>query len=75
MMESGDSIRGMALDAGFPLLLVVGYRGWTRHGVVRDSGARYGEPSTFPITIGTLSQMGFGWWSWRDSNPLPLQCH
>ena len=27
MRESGDSIRGMALDAGFPLLMVVGYRG------------------------------------------------
>ena len=30
MMESGDSIRGMALDAGFPLLM--------------DSAARYTEP-------------------------------
>ena len=38
MMESGDSIRGMALDAGFPLLMVVGYRGWTRHGVMRTIG-------------------------------------
>jgi sulfopyruvate decarboxylase subunit alpha len=44
MMESGDSIRGMALDSGFPLVLVVGYRGWTRHGVVTDSAARYTEP-------------------------------
>jgi sulfopyruvate decarboxylase TPP-binding subunit len=44
MMESGDSIRGMALDAGFPLLMVVGYRGWTRHGVTTDSAARYTEP-------------------------------
>jgi sulfopyruvate decarboxylase subunit alpha len=44
MMESGDSIRGMALDAGFPLVFVVGYRGWTRHGVVTDSAARYTEP-------------------------------
>ncbi len=44
MMESGDSIRGMALDAGFPLVMVVGYRGWTRHGVVSDSAARYTEP-------------------------------
>ena len=25
MMESGDSIRGMALDAGFPLVMLVGY--------------------------------------------------
>ena len=44
MMESGDSIRGMALDAGFPLVMVIGYRGWTRHGVVSDSAARYTEP-------------------------------
>jgi sulfopyruvate decarboxylase TPP-binding subunit len=44
MMESGDSIRGMALDAGFPLVLVVGYRGWTRRGVITDTAARYTEP-------------------------------
>ena len=44
MMESGDSIRGMALDAGFPLVMVIGYRGWTRHGVIRDTAARYTEP-------------------------------
>lgn len=44
MMESGDSIRGMALDSGFPLLLVIGYRGWTRHGATTDSAARYTEP-------------------------------
>ena len=44
MMESGDSIRGMALDSGFPLVMVVGYRGWNRHGVISDSAARYTEP-------------------------------
>ena len=44
MMESGDSIRGMALDSGFPLVLVIGYRGWTRHGIVSDSAAKYTEP-------------------------------
>ena len=44
MMESGDSIRGMALDSGFPLVLLVGYRGWNRHGVITDSAARYTEP-------------------------------
>ena len=44
MLESGDSIRGMALDAGFPLLMVVGYRGWTRRGKITDSVARYTEP-------------------------------
>ena len=44
MMESGDSLRGMALDAGFPLVAVIGYRGWTRRGVTPDSAARYTEP-------------------------------
>ncbi len=44
LLESGDSIRGMALDAGFPLVLVVGYRGWTRRGKTTDSAAVYTEP-------------------------------
>lgn len=44
MMEAGDSIRGMALEAGFPLVMVVGYRGWTRHGSTPDSAARFTEP-------------------------------
>ncbi|MBI4311423.1 MAG: hypothetical protein HY681_06545 [Chloroflexi bacterium] len=44
MMESGDSIRGMGLDSGLPMVLVVGYRGWTRHGVTPDSAARFTEP-------------------------------
>ncbi|MBI4202340.1 MAG: hypothetical protein HY532_04395 [Chloroflexi bacterium] len=44
MMESGDSIRGMALGSGLPLVMVVGYRGWTRHGITPDSAAVYTEP-------------------------------
>ncbi len=44
MFESGDSIRGLALDVGFPLVMMVGYRGWTRHGVTADSAARFTEP-------------------------------
>jgi len=44
LFESGDSVRGMSLDIGFPLVMMVGYRGWTRHGVTRDSAARYTEP-------------------------------
>jgi hypothetical protein len=44
MLESGDSMRGMALDAGFPLVAVVGYRGWTRRGITPDTAARYTEP-------------------------------
>ncbi len=43
MMESGDSIRGMGLDSGLPLVLIVGYRGWTRHGVTPDSAAVFTE--------------------------------
>ena len=45
MFESGDSIRGLALDINFPLVMMVGYRGWTRHGVTPDSAARYTEPT------------------------------
>ena len=44
MFESGDSIRGLALDISFPLVLMIGYRGWTRHGVTPDSAARFTEP-------------------------------
>ena len=44
MMEAVDSIRGMALDVGFPLVLIVGYRGWTRRGVTADTAATYTEP-------------------------------
>ena len=44
LFESGDSIRGLALDIGIPLVVMVGYRGWTRHGVTSDSSARFTEP-------------------------------
>ena len=42
--ESGDSIRGLALDIGIPMVIMIGYRGWTRHGATPDSAARYTEP-------------------------------
>jgi len=42
MMESGDSLRGWALGLNIPLVMMVGYRGWTRHGVNQDTAA----PST-----------------------------
>ncbi|MBI4310691.1 MAG: hypothetical protein HY681_02825 [Chloroflexi bacterium] len=45
MMESGDSIRGLALDCNLPIVMVVGYRGWTRWGVTPDSAARLTEPT------------------------------
>ena len=44
MFESGDSIRGIVLDVKFPLVIMVGYRGWTRHGVTTDSAAKFTEP-------------------------------
>ena len=44
LFESGDSVRGLALDVGLPLVIMIGYRGWTRHGVTGDSAARFTEP-------------------------------
>ena len=44
MFESGDSIRGIALDINLPVVLMIGYRGWTRHGVTTDSAAKFTEP-------------------------------
>ena len=43
IFESGDSIRGLGLDVSQPLLMLVGYRGWDRHGVTKDSAARFIE--------------------------------
>ena len=43
IFESGDSIRGLGLDINQPLVMLVGYRGWTRRGVTTDSAARYIE--------------------------------
>lgn len=44
LFESGDSLRGLALDIRFPIVVMVGYRGWTRQGTINDSAARYTEP-------------------------------
>lgn len=43
LMESGDSLRGWALGLNVPAVLMVGYRGWTRHGVTSDTAATYTE--------------------------------
>ena len=43
IFESGDSIRGLTLDLNQPLVLLVGYRGWSRHGITNDSAARFIE--------------------------------
>lgn len=44
LMESGDSLRGWALGLDIPVVLMVGLRGWTRHGVTVDTAAVYTEP-------------------------------
>ena len=44
MFEAGDSIRGLGIDIEFPLVVMIGYRGWTRHGITKDSAARFTEP-------------------------------
>lgn len=43
-LESGDSIRGLVLDVHFPLLIIIGYRGWRRDAPITDSAAIYIEP-------------------------------
>ena len=43
VMEAGDSIRGLGLDVNQPLVMLIGYRGWDRHGVTSDSAARFIE--------------------------------
>jgi sulfopyruvate decarboxylase TPP-binding subunit len=42
--EQGDSLRGLAIDLALPLVLCIGYRGWTREGSLTDSAAIYLEP-------------------------------
>ena len=42
-MESGDSLRGWTMGMNIPVVLMVGYRGWTRHGVDQDTAATYTE--------------------------------
>lgn len=44
LFESGDSIRGLALDLHLPLLLMIGYRGWKRNSQITDSAAVFTEP-------------------------------
>ncbi|PKB72475.1 MAG: hypothetical protein BZY87_00020 [SAR202 cluster bacterium Io17-Chloro-G6] len=63
MMESGDSIRGMSIDSGFPLVMLIGYRGWNRHGVITDSAARYTE--TF------LNAMGINYYLLETDEDAP----
>lgn len=44
LFESGDSLRGMAIDYKLPLLLLIGYRGYEGGRPAADSAATYLEP-------------------------------
>ena len=52
LMESGDSLRGWGLGLNIPVVMLIGYRGWTRHGKNQDTAATYTEPflNAFNIT-------------------------
>ena len=43
VFEAGDSIRGLCLDLNQPLVMLIGYRGWTRRGPTPDSAGRFIE--------------------------------
>ena len=43
IFEAGDSIRGLGLDVNQPLVMLIGYRGWSRHGLTTDSAAVFIE--------------------------------
>lgn len=44
LFESGDSVRGLAIDCKLPLLMLVGYRGYEGGRPSADSAATYLEP-------------------------------
>ena len=44
LMESGDSIRGWLKSLKIPAPMIVGFRGYTRHGVTKDTAAIFTEP-------------------------------
>jgi phosphonopyruvate decarboxylase len=44
LMEAGDSLRGWALGLDIPVVMMVGYRGWTKNGKPTDTAATYTEP-------------------------------
>lgn len=62
--EAGDSLRGIGLDLGLPLVMFVGYRGYRRSGPITDSAAIYLEP--------VLKAWGIPYDLLQDDADLPL---
>ncbi len=44
LFESGDALRGLAIGVGLPVVMFIGYRGYTRHGDTPDTAAQFLEP-------------------------------
>ena len=44
LYESGDALRGLAIGIDLPLVMFVGYRGYTRHGDTPDTAAQILQP-------------------------------
>lgn len=65
LFESGDSLRGQAVDLGIPLLMMIGYRGWKPdRKLMTDSAAIYLEP--------VLDAYGVPFWTLSSSNSATL---
>lgn len=62
--EAGDSLRGIGLDLGLPLVMFVGYRGYRRYGPITDSAAIHLEP--------VLKAWGIPYDLLQDDADLPL---
>ena len=44
LFEAGDALRGLGIGIRLPLVMFIGYRGYTRHGDTPDTAARILEP-------------------------------
>ena len=52
LFESGDALRGLALGINLPLVMFIGYRGFTRHGDTPDTAAQQLEPFLHSWRVG-----------------------
>ena len=52
LFESGDALRGLALGINLPLVMFIGYRGFSRHGDTPDTAAQQLEPFLHTWRVG-----------------------